>query len=61
MNTAELTVEQLEALKEKAYRNGWEEGFQYAVSLMQRPINIPDSEVKDKITLVDQYLMHLEW
>lgn len=57
----ELHTENIEAMKEEQYKQGYEDGFNHALSLMQRPINIPDNEVKDKISNVDLFLRKLEW
>lgn len=61
-DNTELTAE-LEALKEQAYREGWEEGFNYCYSLMghKAPINLPDKDVKSKITATDAFLRNLKW
>ena len=57
----ELTADYIESIKEQSYREGWEEGFNYCLSLMHKPINLPSSEVKDKISGTEAFLRNLKW
>lgn len=64
MNDEEFTAQVQRAFevgKEIGYKEGWVEGFEYCMSLMQRPIRVPDNEVKDEITPVDAFLQNLKW
>lgn len=61
-NNNEITQADLELVKEQAFREGWEQGFEYARSLMNKPIRIPDTEVKHKLgNDMDSFLMRLKW
>lgn len=63
MEDKTYTAAEIQALKDAAYKEGYEDGFQEAYHLAGKPlVSAQDDEVMDKIeTSLDAFLIQLKW